>query len=79
MMPVNVPFMPGNVGGAHPQLIKGCWVIGFYLDNDKQKPIIMGSIGQTPGATNCLAKECKTRRRQKLSKRTIVTTVARLR
>ncbi|CAR63422.1 putative base plate hub subunit and tail lysozyme [Synechococcus phage S-RSM4] len=51
MMPVNVPFMPGNVGGAHPQLIKGCWVVGFYLDDDKQKPIIMGSIGQTPGAT----------------------------
>ena len=51
MMPVNVPFMPGNVGGAHPQLIKGCWVIGFYLDNDRQKPIIMGSIGQTPSAT----------------------------
>jgi hypothetical protein len=51
MMPVNVPFMPGNVGGAHPQLIKGCWVVGFYLDNLKQKPIIMGSIGQTPGAT----------------------------
>ena len=51
MMPVNVPFLPGNVGGAHPQLIKGCWVVGFYLDNDKQKPIIMGSIGQTPGAT----------------------------
>ena len=52
MMPVNVPFMPGNVGGAHPQLIKGCWVVGFYLDNLKQKPIIMGSIGQTPGATS---------------------------
>tara|TARA_B100000902_G_scaffold28563_1_gene34346 strand:- start:3447 stop:6314 length:2868 start_codon:yes stop_codon:yes gene_type:complete len=51
MMPVNVPFMPGNVGGAHPQLVKGCWVVGFYLDNNKQKPIIMGSIGQTPGAT----------------------------
>ena len=51
MMPVNVPFMPGNVGGAHPQLIKGCWVVGFYLDTEKQKPIIMGSIGQTPGST----------------------------
>ena len=51
MMPVNVPFMPGNVGGGHSQLIKGCWVVGFYLDNLKQKPIIMGSIGQTPGAT----------------------------
>ena len=52
MMPVNVPFIPGNTGGAHPQLKEGCWVIGFYLDNDKQKPIIMGSIGQTPGATS---------------------------
>ena len=51
MMPVNVPFIPGNGGGGHPQLEVGCWVIGFYLDTEKQKPIIMGSIGQTPGAT----------------------------
>ena len=51
MMPVNVPFLPGNLGGAHPQLQIGCWVIGFYLDHEKQKPIIMGSVGQTPGAT----------------------------
>ncbi len=51
VMPVTVPFMPGNTGGAHPQLEVGCWVIGFYLDLDRQKPIIMGSIGQVPGAT----------------------------
>lgn len=51
MMPVNVPFMPGNIGGGDPQLVEGCWVIGFYMDNEKQKPLIMGSIGQTPGAT----------------------------
>ena len=51
MMPVNVPYIPGNGGGGHPQLEIGCWVIGFYLDNEKQKPIIMGSIGQVPGAT----------------------------
>ena len=51
MMPVNVPFIPGNGGGAHPQLEIGCWVMGFYIDTEKQKPIIMGSIGQTPGAT----------------------------
>ena len=51
MMPVNVPFLPGNTGGAHPQLQIGCWVIGFYLDHEKQKPIIIGSVGQTPGAT----------------------------
>ena len=52
MMPVNVPFMPGNIGGASSQLIRGCWVIGFYLDTDRQKPIIMGSIGTTPGSTS---------------------------
>ena len=52
MMPVNVPFMPGNIGGGHPQLIPGCWVTGFYLDHDRQKPIIMGSIGVVPGATS---------------------------
>ena len=51
MMPVNVPFMPGNIAGACAQLIEGCYVVGFYIDNDKQKPIILGSIGQTPGAT----------------------------
>jgi hypothetical protein len=54
MMPVTVPFMPGNIGGGHPQLVKGCWVTGFYIDNDRQKPIIMGSIGQTPGATSTI-------------------------
>ena len=51
MMPVNVPFMPGNIGGGDPQLVEGCWVIGFYMDNMKQKPLILGSIGQTPGST----------------------------
>ena len=54
MMPVNVPFLPGNSGGGHPSLEVGCWVVGFYLDPEKQKPIIMGSIGQTPGATTIL-------------------------
>ena len=54
IMPITTPFMPGNIGGGHPQLVKGCWVIGFYLDNEKQKPIIMGSIGQVPGATSII-------------------------
>ena len=52
MMPVTAPFIPGNIGGASAQLIPGCWVIGFYLDGDKQKPIIMGSIGAVPGASS---------------------------
>ena len=51
IMPVTVPFMLGNIGGGHPQLVKGCWVTGYYLDTDKQKPIIMGSIGSVPGST----------------------------
>lgn len=51
MMPVTVPFMPGNEGGANSQLKPGCWVVGFYLDHERQKPLIIGSIGQTPGAT----------------------------
>lgn len=50
-MPVTAPYMPGNTGGAHPQLEKGCWVIGIYLDGNKQIPIITLSIGQVPGAT----------------------------
>lgn len=54
MMPVNVPFMPGNEGGAGSQLEVGCWVVGFYLDQERQKPIIMGSIGHTPGATTII-------------------------
>ncbi len=54
MMPVNVPFLPGNIAGAHPQLQAGCWVIGFYMDPERQKPIIMGSVGQTPGATTVI-------------------------
>ena len=51
VMPVTTPFMPGNIGGASCQLIPGCWVTGFYWDGDKQKPVIVGSIGQVPGAT----------------------------
>lgn len=51
MMPVTSPFMPGNIAGSGCQLIEGCWVTGFYVDADKQKPIIIGSIGQTPSAT----------------------------
>ena len=52
MMPVNSPFTPGNIAGGDPQLIVGGWVIGFYMDAQKQKPLIMGSIGQVPGSTS---------------------------
>jgi len=51
MMPVTTPFSDGLTTGASIGLEQGNWVIGFYLDNDKQKPIIMGSIGHTKGST----------------------------
>jgi uncharacterized repeat protein (TIGR01451 family) len=51
MMPVTAPFTDGGVTGATVDLRQGNWVIGFYMDADKQKPIIMGSIGHTAGAT----------------------------
>jgi hypothetical protein len=51
MLPVTTPFSDGGVTGASIELRAGNWVTGFFLDNDKQKPIIMGSIGHTAGAT----------------------------
>ena len=51
MMPVTTPFSDGGLTGAGVGLNQGNWVVGFYLDNDRQKPIIMGSIGHTAGAT----------------------------
>lgn len=51
MLPVTTPFSDGGVTGATVNLRAGNWVTGFFLDNDKQKPIIMGSIGHTAGAT----------------------------
>ena len=51
MLPVTTPFSDGGKTGATVGLSVGNWVVGFYVDNDKQKPIIMGSIGHTAGAT----------------------------
>lgn len=51
VMPVTTPFSDGGVTGATVELRPGNWVIGFFLDNDKQRPVIMGSVGHTAGAT----------------------------
>ena len=51
MMPVTTPFNDGTGAGASVNLKFDNWVVGFYLDNDRQKPIIMGSVGHTAGAT----------------------------
>jgi hypothetical protein len=54
MMPVTTPRSSSNSTGASVNLDQGDWVIGFYLDNDKQKPIIMGSVGHVPGSTTIM-------------------------
>ena len=51
MMPVTTPYSDGGVTGGSVNLDIGNWVMGFFMDGEKQKPIIMGSIGHTAGAT----------------------------
>ena len=66
MMPVTNPHTPGGATSVSDQLGPGVWVVGFFLDNDKQQPMIMGSIGRvanskteaddtdpTPGQPGC--------------------------
>ena len=51
MMPVTAPMTVGGPVQGAPKLQIGNWVIGFYMDPDKQKPIIMGQMPQVIGAT----------------------------
>ena len=50
MMPVTNPHSPGGLFSVSPKLESGHWVIGFFLDNDKQQPVILGSVGQVANA-----------------------------
>tara|TARA_B100001996_G_scaffold124174_2_gene94026 strand:- start:733 stop:3600 length:2868 start_codon:yes stop_codon:yes gene_type:complete len=50
MMPVTNPHKVGGIASVSSQLDDGCWVVGFFLDQDKQQPIIMGSIGRVPNS-----------------------------
>jgi hypothetical protein len=52
MMPVTNPHTPGGCTSVSDQLSKGVWVIGFYLDNLQQQPIIMGSVGRVANSTS---------------------------
>ena len=54
MMPVTAPIIPGNTGGVSPLLEIGVWVTGIYLDEHRQRPLILGSIGGLAGATKVL-------------------------
>ena len=48
MHPVTDPSMQG-LGNTPSFLVEGTWVIGFFRDaNEKQQPVIMGSL---PGST----------------------------
>mgnify|MGYP001241225537 FL=1 len=68
MMPVTNPHTPGGATSVSDQLESGTWVVGFFLDTDKQQPMIIGSIGRvansfdegesedqdpTPGESTC--------------------------
>ncbi len=46
IMPVTNPHTPGGATSVSDQLESGTWVVGFFLDPDKQMPVIMGSIGR---------------------------------
>ena len=41
MMPVTNPHLTGGHASVSDQLEPGCWVVGFFLDTDKQQPVIM--------------------------------------
>jgi hypothetical protein len=51
MMPANVPYIDGGTTGATNNLEIGAWVIGFYLDTDCQRPLVIGSIAHTQAST----------------------------
>jgi hypothetical protein len=51
MMPVTNPHRPGATVSVSSQLKSGVWVVGFFLDNDKQQPVIIGSVGRVANST----------------------------
>ena len=50
--PVTTPHVPGAATTVSNKLSKGVWVIGFFLDNERQNPCIVGSIGGTAHSTD---------------------------
>lgn len=52
MMPVTSPHTPGGSTSVSDQLGPGVWVIGFFLDPEKQQPVIMGSVGRVANSTS---------------------------
>ena len=52
MMPVTSPHTPGGSTSVSDQLGPGVWCVGFFLDSDKQQPIILGTVGRVANSTN---------------------------
>ncbi len=50
-MPLNVPFTTGGTTGATNNIQIGGWVIGFFMDNECQRPLVIGSIAHTKAST----------------------------
>ena len=47
-MPISTPH---GTWGVSSHLKSGHWVVGFFLDNDKQQPVIIGSVGRVANAS----------------------------
>ena len=51
-LPVTVPYKTGGSSGASANLEEGDWVFGFWLNIEKTKPLILGSIGHTANSAD---------------------------
>ena len=60
MMPVTNPHSPGGLFSVTPKLRSGHWVVGFFMDNDKQQPVILGSVGRVGNSTRTKTAEQET-------------------
>ena len=60
MMPVTSPHRPGGITSVTPKLRSGDWVVGFFMDQDKQQPIIMGTVGRTAASSETKTAEKET-------------------
>lgn len=57
MMPVTSPHTPGGSTSVSDQLGPGVWCVGFFLDSDKQQPIILGTVGRVANSTKELSQD----------------------
>ena len=58
-LPLTTPYGTGGRKGATVNLEPADWVFGVWTDIDKQKPIILASLGQTPNAASTAPEELK--------------------